>query len=377
MFKYILQILSIILTISLLFFNIYISKTINFMFTFIVLLGMLILSIFLFGYRKIDKRDYKYKIILVAGLAFLIQSILYLVGTKTGYISNYSTMFKSYVEKSIILLVFLTVITREIIRYLVINARTTKKWQSILMQTLLIIMCILVDLAIAPKIYTFTSFTLVYEFLAMFLIPSAAKNILLNYLSVIGGYPLTFVYVLIMDLYIYFLSVRPELNMLLEAVILLVFPYVVYNYVKELNKRRTVVKKREKKKDNKIVTAISTVIFVILVCLVSREFKYSMIGIGSESMTGTINKGDAIIYKRHEKNENVKDKVIVFKRNNVMIVHRVIKVYTLDGEYVYQTKGDANESADNWLVEESDILGTVEKRIPFIAWPSVILGEIF
>lgn len=377
MFKYILQVFSIILTISLLFFNIYISKTINFTFTFVVLLGMLVASIFLFGYRKIDKRDYKYKLILVAGLTFMLQSILYLVGTKTGYISNYSSMFKSYVEKSVIVLVFLTVLTRELIRYLVINARTNKKWQSILLQTLLIIMCILVDLAIAPKIYTFTSFTLVYEFLAMFLIPSAAKNILLNYLSVIGGYPITFVYVLIMDLYIYFLSVKPELNMLLEAVILLVFPYVVYNYVKELNNRRTVTKKREKKKENKIVTAISTIIFVILVCLVSREFKYSMIGIGSESMTGTINKGDAIIYKRYEKDEDVKNKVIVFKRNNVMIVHRVIKVYTLDGEYVYQTKGDANESADNWLVEQSDVLGIVEKRVPFIAWPSVILGEIF
>lgn len=377
MFKYILQVFSIILTISLLFFNIYISKTINFTFTFVVLLVMLIASIFIFGYRKIDKRDYKYKLILVAGLTFMLQSILYLVGTKTGYISNYSSMFKSYVEKSVIVLVFLTVVTRELIRYLVINARTNKKWQSILLQTLLIIMCILVDLAIAPKIYTFTSFTLVYEFLAMFLIPSAAKNILLNYLSIIGGYPITFVYVLIMDLYIYFLSVRPELNMLLEAVILLVFPYVVYNYVKELNNRRTVTKKREKKKENKIVTAISTIIFVILVCLVSREFKYSMIGIGSESMTGTINKGDAIIYKRYEKDEDVKNKVIVFKRNNVMIVHRVIKVYTLDGEYVYQTKGDANESADNWLVEQSDVLGIVEKRVPFIAWPSVILGEIF
>lgn len=377
MFKYILQVFSIILTISLLFFNIYISKTINFTFTFVVLLGMLVASIFLFGYRKIDKRDYKYKLILVAGLTFMLQSILYLVGTKTGYISNYSSMFKSYVEKSVIVLVFLTVVTRELIRYLVINARTNKKWQSILLQTLLIIMCILVDLAIAPKIYTFTSFTLVYEFLAMFLIPSAAKNILLNYLSIIGGYPITFVYVLIMDLYIYFLSVKPELNMLLEAVILLVFPYVVYNYVKELNNRRTVTKKREKKKENKIVTAISTIIFVILVCLVSREFKYSMIGIGSESMTGTINKGDAIIYKRYEKDEDVKNKVIVFKRNNVMIVHRVIKVYTLDGEYVYQTKGDANESADNWLVEQSDVLGIVEKRVPFIAWASVILGEIF
>ncbi len=377
MFKYILQVLSIILTISLLFFNIYISKSISFMFTLVVLLGLLIVSYFLYGYKRIDKRDYKYKFILVAGLAFMLQSILYLIGTRTGYISNYSTMFKNYVEKSMILTIFLTIIVREFVRYIIVNGRTNKKWQSVLINILLIIMCILVDLSIAPKIYTFTSFTLVYEFFALFLIPSASKNILLNYLSVIGGYPITFVYVLIMDLYIYFLSVRPELNMLLEAVILLVFPYVVYNYVKELNNKKTIIKKKEKKKENKLVTFISSIIFIILVCLVSREFKYSMIGIGSESMTGTINKGDAIIYRRHVEHENLKDKVIVFRKNNVMIVHRVIKVYTLDGEYVFQTKGDANESADNWLVEEKDVLGTVEKRIPLIAWPSVILGEIF
>lgn len=377
MFKYILQVLSIILTISLLFFNVYIAKSINYTFTFLVLMGMLIISIFLFGYRKVDKRDFKYKLILVAGLAFLLQSILYLVATKTGYVANYSSMFKSYVEKRVIIFVFLTLMLREFIRYLVVNVRVGKKWQRYLIEVLLIIMCILVDLSVAIKIYTFTSFSLVYEFIAMFLIPSAAKNFLLNYLSKIGGYVLTFSYILIMDLYIYFISIKPDLNMLLEAVVLLVFPYVVYNYVLQLNNKRTVVKKREKKKENKLVTLISAIIFGLLVCLVSREFKYSMIGIGSESMTGTINKGDAIIYKRREKGDNLKDKVIVFKRNNVMIVHRVIKVYMLDGEPVYQTKGDYNESADNWIVEEKDILGTVEKRIPFIAWPSVILGEIF
>lgn len=377
MFKYILQVLSIILTISLLFFNVYIAKSIDFMFTFLVLLGMLLVSIFLFGYRKVDKRDFKYKIVLVAGLAFLLQSVLYLIGTRVGYTSNYSSMFKNYVEKKMILLVFLTVIVREIIRYLVVNINTGKKWQKYLVQILLIIMCVLVDLSISPKIYTFTSFSLVYEFLALFFIPSVSKNILLNYLSNIGGYVLTFIYILIMDLYIYFLSLKPDLNMLLEAVILLVFPYVVYNYVNKLNNGRTIVKKRERKKENKLVTILSAIIFGILVCLVSREFKYSMIGIGSESMTGTINKGDAIIYRRYEKNENIKDKVIVFRRNNVMIVHRVIKVYPLDGEAVYQTKGDNNESQDNWLVEDKDIIGVVEKRIPLIAWPSVLLGEIF
>ena len=123
MFKYILQVLSIILTISLLFFNIYISKSINFVFTFLVLLGMLLVSIFLFGYRRVDKRDYKYKLVLVAGLTFLLQSALYLVATKTGYTANYSSMFKSYVEKNIILLVFLSVSLREVIRYLIVNIK--------------------------------------------------------------------------------------------------------------------------------------------------------------------------------------------------------------------------------------------------------------
>lgn len=264
MFKYILQVLSIILTISLLFFNIYISKSINFVFTFLVLLGMLLVSIFLFGYRRVDKRDYKYKLVLVAGLTFLLQSALYLVATKTGYTANYSSMFKSYVEKNIILLVFLSVSLREVIRYLIVNIKVRTKWQKLIVHMLLITMCVFVDLAIAPKIYTFTTFTLVYEFIAMFLIPSIAKNILLNYLSKIGGYFLTFVYILIMDLYIYFLPVKPDLNMLLEAVVLLVFPYVVYNYVNQLNNKKTVIKKKEKKKENKLVTIISTIIFAIL-----------------------------------------------------------------------------------------------------------------
>lgn len=376
MLKYILQVSSILLTISLLFFNIYISKSLNNIFTFIVLIGLLIVSLFLYNYKRIDKRDFKYKILLVVGLTFVLQSILFLIGTKTGYIPNYSSILKNYINKNLVLTIFLIILVREIIRYLVVNGRMARRWQKILINILLIIMCVLVEISISPKIYTFTTFTLAYEYIALFLIPSVSKNILLNYLSDIGGYPITLIYILIMDLYIYFLPVRPELNMLLESVILLVFPYIVYNYVKKLNNKKTIKKKKENRK-SKVVSLISSIVFILLVCLVSREFKYSMIGIGSESMTGSINKGDAIIYRRHDEHENLKNKIIVFKRNNVMIVHRVIKVYTLNGEYVFQTKGDANESADNWLVEEKDVLGTVERRIPLIAWPSVLLGELF
>ena len=37
-------------------------------------------------------------------------------------------------------------------------------------------------------------------------------------------------------------------------------------------------------------------------------------------------------------------------------MHRIIKKYVVYGEEVYQTKGDANSKADNWIVKEEDVI---------------------
>jgi signal peptidase len=100
-----------------------------------------------------------------------------------------------------------------------------------------------------------------------------------------------------------------------------------------------------------------------------------MIAIGSGSMSDTINKGDAIIYKKFdEKTDLEAGDIVVFNRDSMIVIHRIIKKYTIYGEEVYQTKGDANKSADNWVVKKKDIVGTVEMRIPWIAWPSVLIN---
>ena len=52
-------------------------------------------------------------------------------------------------------------------------------------------------------------------------------------------------------------------------------------------------------------------------------------------------------------------------------------IYSLYGEDVYITKGDANESIDNWIVTQNDIIGVVKGKIKYIAWPSVWLTENF
>lgn len=375
MLKYLVQIISLILTISLLLFNIFFTQKISFVLPFIIVTGLLILSLFLNGYRKVDRRDWKLKLFTILGFTFLLQSVWYLIGTKTGYTANLSYIPKGYIALGNVFMIFLTLFIREVLRYTLINVRVNRKYKYIILQSLLVILCVAIDLYIAPKRYVLTSFTLVYEFLALFLIPSISKNIFLSYISNKCGYIATYFYILVMDLNIYLLPSKANLNMLVEAVVLLVFPYLLYCYLKSLEIRRNVEVKPKKK--NKLVSAITTIIFVIMVALVSREFRYSMIGIGSGSMTGTINKGDAIIYDRYKENEDIKGKVIVFRKENRLIVHRAMRQYIVEGKAIYQTKGDYNESMDNWIVETDEIVGVVECRIPFIAWPSVLLGEIF
>ena len=163
---------------------------------------------------------------------------------------------------------------------------------------------------------------------------------------------------------------------------MLAYPYLVYfilQNITSIKMGKTDNKIKIKKKENKIVGAIVTVLFVILVALVSREFKYAMIAIGSESMTGSINKGDAVIYKTYDErlDELKKGDILVYYKGNMIVVHRIEAIYSVYGENVYQTKGDNNDNIDNWLVEEKDIIGVVEQRIPLIAWPSVKLNELF
>ena len=103
-----------------------------------------------------------------------------------------------------------------------------------------------------------------------------------------------------------------------------------------------------------------------------------MLSIGSGSMTPKINKGDAVVYERLSDNNLPKEgQVIVFKKENKTVVHRVIEIVNIgDNEYVYYTKGDANEKPDGYPIEVKDILGTVKYRIRYIGIPSVVLGEL-
>ena len=125
----------------------------------------------------------------------------------------------------------------------------------------------------------------------------------------------------------------------------------------------------------KITTIIIIIIVILIAYLVFGFGRYKLLAIASGSMTGTINKGDAIIIDKRKKEYKVKD-IIAFAGEGKIIVHRITRVIKNDGNIYYKTKGDFNKKEDDFYVKSKLVIGQEKFRIPFFGIPSVTVNEL-
>lgn len=79
----------------------------------------------------------------------------------------------------------------------------------------------------------------------------------------------------------------------------------------------------------------------------------------------SIKVGDLVLVNSKEKGETFKTgDIITYKLNDEYITHEIIAVNQADGKQVYQTKGRANNIADQEYVQSSQILGKSTVTIP-------------
>lgn len=377
--KFIFQLLLEIILFCLLFSNVFVLKKLDGLYTVLCLISFLILILLFLRYRKPIKQKFKDANFIITGLSIIVLGLMYLIGLFSGFVSTYSPLSTTAISLGKWILVIISVILTELIRYVIAINKSKKQKRYIITEILMLLNFVLIDMSLYPKVFIFNSSTQICEFFCIFLVQSLAKNLMLNSISTNYSYVPCLYYRLFMDLYIFLLPIKPNINTFIESVIFLVFPYLVYITIKEITEKRKIELSKTKRKSNYLWNGTIIILIGILVMLVSCEFKYGMLAVGSKSMTGTINKGDAIIYKKYAKEKNLKEgQIIVFEKNNVMIIHRIVSIYKIsEQESVYKTKGDANEDNDNWLVKQEEIIGTVDTRVPWIAWPSVLLNGIF
>ncbi len=337
------------------------------------IIGMLVVFKFLFGFEK-DRHRY-WKSICIEILINLLTYFLlyYLLGILIGFVKvgNY-LKFSSI--KDIILPLILTITLKEILRYMML----CKSEGSKLMVIVTTIFFIILDLAgqIDKSIFLtpYSSFT----FLAITVVPAISVNIFASYVCYMAGYKPVILYLLIKNLYVYFVPIIPNPNEYLYSIIELIVPMIfLFRIYKFFLKDRDEYVLREYHKKRIVPLILPTIGIMFLVYITSGYFYYHAVAIASGSMMPKIKKGDVVIIEKNRDFENLEiGQVIAYKKGNIIVVHRLIKKIMVDGMYYFYTKGDANDFVDNYEITEDMFIGRVDRKIPVIGYPTVWVNSL-
>ena len=344
----------------------------NYNFVIFLLLCLAIFK-FTFGFER-DRQRYTKDIIFEVIILLLIYFVIsYLLGIFIGY-ARTANYYSWYGIKTFILPLVLTIILKEVFRYLMLK----KSEGSNLLLVTTIILFIFLDVTEAIYYNEFNSGYNTFIFFALSLLPAISSNIVFSYLTKNAGYKPIILYLFVTRLYVYLLPIIPDFNEYLTSIIGLVLPIVLGYRARNFFARE---KDEDVERNYKKTTVVGLVLPIVFTALVvyftSGYFKYYALAIASGSMEPKIRKGDVVIIEKMEDGYDTLEKgdIIAFKHSSVIVVHRIINVVEADGHYFFYTKGDNNNSADNYAVKEDMVVGQVKITIPFVGLPTVWLNE--
>lgn len=325
----------------------------------------------IFKFSKIGGASKKRVILLITALSAIHIVLLLFIGIFTGFYHN-QNCFSANIFINMILPYCCVVLCTELIRQTFINRCNKKKL------VLLTLGLILAEITPFIKYYReLWNLSVALELVGYIIFPAISTNLLCNYMVKRYGIVPNIIYRLITTLYAYIISILPNIYMFFLSVYKIIYPYFIYMIMDGYFEKKTFTKAIKNKKASYIMALVCMIIVGTLVMLISCKFKYGMIVVGSYSMTGTLNKGDAVIYERYDGQDVEEGQVVIYKKENLRIIHKVEKVQITNGVKMFFTKGTNNEQQDEGYRTEDEIIGVVKLRVIGIGWPTIWVNEAF
>jgi len=364
-----LNIIEITLIIFLLCFIIF-SKIFNPIIIAIVLLVFMVITTKLIkSYKQSGKYNKKLtKLMTAIGIIYIV--LIYIIGIYIGF-------YEAGIKLSI------RTIFRFIIPYIVIIVSIEKIRKTVLLKDdkksniIILIISVMVDIALTVSARNYETLKEYFSLITFTIFSSIANNMLFNYIIQKHRNSKAIIsYRIITTVYTYIIPIVPNIHILFESIIRVIMPFIIYMLLEKMYTKKDKQKTHLSKTRDIIITSILAIITTSIVMLISCEFKYGLLVIGSGSMTGVINKSDGIIYKTLDEDEEIEiGDIIVFSQEETKIIHRVIDKQDLGKETRYYTKGDANQVEDDGYRLREDIVGKVKLRVPYIGILPVALNE--
>ena len=300
--------------------------------------------------------------------AFLLVAVYLLTGLSFGY---YRSPFTARYWWKYILPYALTICAGEYIRR-VLLAQEKKSLVAITY-----IGFVFLDAALFKGTAEFRNFSLFWDYCGMTVIPAVTANLLYHFLSKCYGCLPVIGYRVILAVYPYFLPVKPQMPEAMLAFAKVLIPLLLISFIQLLyGKRRNAAPKRNTPLQ-RILAAVMVLFMTAFIMLISCKFRYGLLVIATESMTGSINKGDAVIYERYDDQLLQEGQVIVFSDSNRLVVHRIVGLEKINGVLRIYTKGDANEAPDMGFITTGDVVGIETMTVKYLGYPTVWMRELF
>lgn len=312
----------------------------------------------------------KMAIYIMGAFAILYVLVLYLLGIYAGFYNAILPMSLNTIINFILPLVII-ITSSEFIRQRFLSQEI--KYNNLL--TLLPM--VLVDVILNIKNYDLTNSEEFLGLIGYVIFVSIANNLLFNYISKKYGKAPNIAYRLITRLYVYIIPITPDIHILIETLIKMLFPYFIYRVFENQILKTTVFVPEKQKRRNRIIGIILVVIMLMITMLISCKFEYGILVVGSESMTGTIDKGDAIVFVQYKEQKIKNDDILIFNSEGRMIIHRVVDIKNVNNEKRYYTKGDANSQNDDGYVTNAQIIGVYKFRVKDIGYLTLLFNNMF
>ncbi len=226
----------------------------------------------------------------------------------------------------------------------------------------------------------------IIEYAIYILIPIILESLILTYFVNIydSGYILSSAYRIYMGLYVYLIPVYPNLrkDSVLMLKILLILVLFFKTAIKDKSiRKRSIFNRKYSKKNNRIFYSAVFAVSLVTIIFISGITKYFPLAITSGSMYSNIEVGDIVIVKKIDREcaiSSLKEgDVIIYRLNNVLVVHRIMKVEKspINSEPYFITKGDNNQKPDKEKVYLKQIVGITKYKISYLGYPAILFRK--
>ena len=337
----------------------------------ILLLFAVFLVHFFIKRRTVPSFNKNQVALISAAFAVVYIMLVYLTGLYFGFGKRSNSGFSADVIFSYLLPVTVIIVTTELIR------RVLVAWDDKISLTLCYLATVCADVLIVYNVHDIINFNRFMDFFAGVLLPAIISNLVFCAIARSFGALPNLSYRLITVLYAYLIPAHPLIPDALYNVMKLIMPILLYGFISILFiKKRKYALKRSLGKWGYAIAGVVLCFMISIVMLISCQFKYGLVVIATESMTGELNKGDAFIYERYDDQIITEGQIIAFIKNGSTVVHRVESIERIDGINRYYTKGDANDSLDSGYVTDADVVGVAEAKLPYVGYPTLWLRKI-